>query len=138
MIQNASGVHCILEVRGCPESVLDSEICVRETIAEASRRSMSTMLNLTSHKFEPVGVTAVALLAESHISIHTWPELGYAAVDIFTCGETARPREACEFIVEKLQAGDHSLMVLPRGCEATEQTAWFAHEGKAPQCHRPA
>jgi S-adenosylmethionine decarboxylase len=81
---------------------------------EASRQGMATLLNLISHKFHPQGVTALALLAESHISIHTWPENGYAAVDVFTCGQ-GDPRRACEFLVKQFQAQNHSLRILPRG-----------------------
>ena len=112
---NTVGVHCILELKGCPSHLLDDEQLILETMIAASQRAMSTLLDITSHKFEPQGVTALALLAESHISIHTWPESGYAAVDIFTCGETARPRVACEHFVREFQAADHTLTVLPRG-----------------------
>jgi len=112
---NTVGVHCILELKGCPSHLLDDEQLILQSMANASATAMSTLLNLSSHKFEPQGVTALALLAESHISIHTWPETGYAAVDIFTCGETAKPRLACEYFIEKLQAEDYTLTVLPRG-----------------------
>lgn len=109
------GIHCILEIRGCPAHLLDDEQHVLETLINASSLAMSTLLDITSHKFSPQGVTALALLAESHISIHTWPESGYAALDVFTCGETANPRLACEFFVKEFQAQDHTLTVLPRG-----------------------
>ena len=112
---NTVGMHCILELKGCPAHLLDDEQHILSSMARASETAMSTLLNLSSHKFEPQGVTALALLAESHISIHTWPESGYAAVDIFTCGQTARPRLACEYLIEQLQAQDHTLTVLPRG-----------------------
>ena len=112
---NTVGVHCILELKGCPSHLLDDEQHILQTMATASAQAMSTLLNLSSHKFDPQGVTALALLAESHISIHTWPESGYAAVDIFTCGETAKPRLACDYFVEQFQADDHTLTVLPRG-----------------------
>ncbi len=110
-----TGIHCILEISGCPFDLLDNEIYVKDTIEHASQTSMSTLLSLTSHKFEPQGVTALGLLAESHISIHTWPEQGYAAVDIFTCGETANPEKACKYIVKSFQAKKHTLLVVPRG-----------------------
>ena len=76
---------------------------------------MSTLLQLVSHQFEPQGVTALALLAESHMSIHTWPENGYAAIDVFTCGRTATPEAACAFLVEQFGAARHRLKVLSRG-----------------------
>jgi len=107
--------HCILELHGCAAGLLDDERYIREALSQAAVRSLSTLLRLCSHRFEPHGVTAIALLAESHISIHTWPENGYAAVDIFTCGETARPEEACAYIVDRFGAARHDLVVLPRG-----------------------
>jgi len=117
------GQHCILELYGCPPDLLNDVQHVREAIAEASRRGLSTLLELSSHRFYPQGVTAVALLAESHLSIHTWPECGYAAVDIFTCGETADPRRACDYLLEQFAAGRHSMLVLPRGGELSRCTA---------------
>jgi S-adenosylmethionine decarboxylase len=64
---------------------------------------------LISHRFEPQGVTGLALLAESHISIHTWPESGYAAVDVFTCGDHTMPERACEVLWQELNASKHKL-----------------------------
>jgi S-adenosylmethionine decarboxylase len=112
---SAIGSHCILELHGCPHDILDNETLVRKAIVTASEKALSTLLHLSSHRFEPQGVTAVGLLAESHISIHTWPELGYAACDIFTCGESARPTEACDYLAAVLQADSQSLQVLARG-----------------------
>ena len=115
MKHSAIGRHCILELHGCPYDILDNEALVRNAIVAASQKSLSTLLHLSSHRFEPQGVTAVGLLAESHISIHTWPELGYAACDIFTCGASARPTQACDFLATTLQAASQSLQVLTRG-----------------------
>ena len=126
MIEAPVGTHCILEIHGCPFDKLNDEAFVRHSLAEASRHGMSTLLQLTSHKFEPQGVTSMALLAESHISIHTWPETGYAALDVFTCGPTARPKLACEYLIEAFAATAHSLRILPRGgslTPASEQSA---------------
>ena len=74
----------------------------------------ATVLNLISNKFEPQGVTAIALLAESHISIHTWPESNYSAVDIFTCGQNMMPELASQYLIESLMAKEHSLRVIER------------------------
>lgn len=115
MKHSAIGRHCILELHGCPHAILDNEALIRDAIVKASAKSLSTLLHLSSHRFEPQGVTAVGLLAESHISIHTWPELGYAACDIFTCGKSAHPQKACEFLAAFLRASSQSLQVLTRG-----------------------
>ena len=75
------GKHCILELYDCDPSRLDDEAFIRTTITSAAKGAGATLLNLITHQFQPQGVTGLALLAESHISIHTWPESGYAAVD---------------------------------------------------------
>ena len=112
------GIHCILEICGCPAKRLNDDAFVRDAIAEASKQGMSTLLKIDSHKFDPQGVTVFAILAESHISIHTWPENGYAAVDVFTCGETAQPRLACEYLVKAFDAQNYTLKEIPRGIKS--------------------
>ena len=82
---------------------------IREHLKVAAQQSLSTLLDVTSHKFDPQGVSAVALLAESHISIHTWPENGYAAVDVFTCGDHTMPESACEHLRQELGADRQSM-----------------------------
>ncbi len=103
------GKHCILELYDCDPSKLDDETFLRHTITTAAQRAGATLLNLITHRFEPQGVTGLALLAESHISIHTWPENGYAAVDVFTCGDHTMPEKACDVLCEELSAGRHAL-----------------------------
>jgi S-adenosylmethionine decarboxylase len=113
--QSPVGTHCILELHGCSFAILNDVLFVRNAVKRASSQGLATLLKLTSHKFEPHGVTAVGLLAESHLSIHTWPEHGYAAIDIFTCGEDADPRQACTYLVNRFGAREHKLLVLRRG-----------------------
>ncbi|MBT65963.1 MAG: adenosylmethionine decarboxylase [Synechococcus sp. NP17] len=103
------GKHCILELYDCNPSKLNDETFLRNTITKAAKCAGATLLNLITHRFEPQGVTGLALLAESHISIHTWPENGYAAVDVFTCGDHTMPEKACEVLCEELNAGRHAL-----------------------------
>ena len=115
MAEIHAGIHCILELYGCPSELLDNESFVCGALKKATKKSLSTLLQLSSHKFQPQGVTAIGLLAESHLSIHTWPEHKYAAVDIFTCGENADPLPACEFLRREFQAQQHHRLVLARG-----------------------
>ena len=103
------GRHCIAELYGGNPNLLDSEEFINDALKEAAERSGATLLNLTSHKFKPQGVTALALLSESHISIHTWPELGYAAVDAFTCGKHTNPELACNYLKKAFEC-DHFLL----------------------------
>jgi S-adenosylmethionine decarboxylase len=103
------GKHCILELYECDSSKLNDEAFLRDTITDAAKRAGATLLNLITHRFEPQGVTGLALLAESHISIHTWPESGYAAVDVFTCGDHTMPEKACMVLAEELGSLRHKL-----------------------------
>jgi S-adenosylmethionine decarboxylase len=103
------GKHCILELYDCNPSKLDDDAFLRSTITAAVNQAGATLLNLITHHFEPQGVTGLALLAESHLSIHTWPESGYAAVDVFTCGDHTMPERACAVLIEQLEAGEHQL-----------------------------
>lgn len=109
------GHHWIVDLHGCPASLLDDHDLMRDLLKETTERFGLTLLDLVSNRFEPQGVTAVGLLAESHMSIHTWPEHGYAAVDIFTCGSDLNLKAACEFIADALQAKESTALRLSRG-----------------------
>ncbi len=108
------GRHCILELYDCDQVKLNDEAFLRNTVTNAAKLAGATLLNLITHRFEPQGVTGLALLAESHISIHTWPENGYAAVDVFTCGDHTMPEKACEFLRYELEAENHLLKSFQR------------------------
>ena len=106
--------HLLLELYRCDCEKLNDESFLRCTLNRAAKLANATVLNLISNKFEPQGVTAIALLAESHISIHTWPESNYSAVDIFTCGQNMQPELASQYLIETLNAEEHFLRVLKR------------------------
>ncbi len=106
--------HLLLELYRCDNAKLNDESFLRCTLNRAAKLAKATVLNLISNKFEPQGVTAIALLAESHISIHTWPESKYSAVDIFTCGQNMLPELASQYLIEALKAEEHSLRVIKR------------------------
>ncbi|KGG13596.1 MULTISPECIES: adenosylmethionine decarboxylase [Prochlorococcus] len=108
------GKHCILELYECDAVKINDEAFIRTTITLSAKASGAKLLNLITHKFQPFGVTGLALLAESHISIHTWPEIRYAAVDVFTCGEHTLPEKACDFLAKELQAKHRSLKNITR------------------------
>ena len=76
-----TGKHHLVDLHGCDPELLDDEEFTLKVLAEAAEKSNSTLLSVASHKFDPQGLTAVALLAESHISIHTWPEIGHALLE---------------------------------------------------------
>ena len=106
--------HFLLELYGCDCEKSNDESFLRCILNKGAKLANATVLNLISNKFEPQGVTAIALLAESHISIHTWPESNYSAVDIFTCGQNMKPELASQFLIESLIAKEHSLRVIER------------------------
>ena len=106
--------HLLLELYRCDCEKLNDESFLRCTLNKAAKLANATVLNLISNKFEPQGVTAIALLAESHISIHTWPESNYSAVDIFTCGQNMMPELASRHLIESLMAKEHFLRVIKR------------------------
>ena len=108
------GKHLLLELYGCNSEKLNDEIFLRCKIDNASKLARASVLNLVSNKFEPFGVTAIALLAESHLSIHTWPESQYAAIDIFTCGKNMLPNLASQFLIDQLEATNHILKIINR------------------------
>ena len=109
------GRHVIAELLGGNPNLLNDERYIRAILKEAAERAGGTVLDVTSHKFTPQGVTALALLSESHISIHTWPENSYAAVDVFTCGNHTNPQLACDFMKKSLECTVESVKVLERG-----------------------
>ena len=120
--------HLLLELYRCDREKLNDESFLRCILNRAAKLANATVLNLISNKFEPQGVTAIALLAESHISIHTWPESNYSAVDIFTCGRNMLPELASQYLIEALQAEEHSMRIIERNPPAVllkqERTAF--------------
>ena len=108
------GKHLLLELYECNNKKLNDESFLRCLINNSAKLAKAKVLNLISYKFEPYGVTAIALLAESHLSIHTWPESNYAAVDIFTCGTSMNPELASQYLIEHLEASKHILKKINR------------------------
>ena len=107
------GKHYLLNLYGCKFDILNNEVYLRNLIKLAAETTGATVLQTISHKFEPYGVTAMCLLSESHISIHTWPEKGEAEVDIFTCGD-AEPRIGCDVLILQLKNEHHTLSYIER------------------------
>ena len=112
---NALGTHLLVELRDCDQTYLDNLPFVRETLLSAAEDIGVTILSEAFHQFSPQGVTGIVSIAESHFSIHTWPEYGYAAVDIFTCGTTLEPYKAAQFITKRLGARDSEITEIKRG-----------------------
>ena len=96
--------HILFTLYGCDADILDDEQHVKDVVLYAAIKCKSTLLAINSHKFDPQGVTCVAMLAESHISIHTWPEKQMAVCDIFTCGDHTNPMDGFWYMKESLKA----------------------------------
>ena len=112
---NALGKHLLLELKDCNEEALNDLGFLRSTLVEAANDCGATVLGESFHPFNPHGVSGVVIIAESHLSVHTWPEYRYAAVDIFTCGDSVQPEKAAKVLIEKLGAKNYSLIEIQRG-----------------------
>ena len=117
------GTHLLLEMNECNAALLDDIAVVKQALLDAADEAGATIVGEVFHKFSPVGVTGIVCIAESHISIHTWPEHAYAAVDIFTCGENFKPMEAAHLIAESLQAQHCNVMEVKRGVVSVQHSA---------------
>ncbi len=98
------GNHVICEAFECDSDFLNDEQRIRNILIEAAKVAKTDLRDILIEKFTPYGITAVAIVSESHLSIHTWPELGYAAIDVFTCGDNSDPVAASEYIAAELDS----------------------------------
>jgi len=112
---NALGRHLLLELHDCNRETLNDTDMIRDTMLKAAIDCGAVILGNQFHHFNPQGVSGVVVIAESHISIHTWPEFGYAAVDVFTCGTAVNPEIAAKVLIDGLEAKHHSMIEVPRG-----------------------
>ena len=124
----AIGRQLMLELWGCDPRELSAPTAVKRAIEEAVSACGATLVELMAYRFSDVGVTGLAVLTESHLIVHTWPEYGYAAADIFTCGERADPTRAVEVLQRHFRAERVQVSQMERGVLA----------GEAPKPHCPA
>ena len=122
------GRHLVVELSECNSGLLNDAERVERYLNEAVRRSGATIVQSVFHCYNPQGVSGVVVIAESHISIHTWPEYGYAAVDFFTCGDTVDPYKAHQYLAEKLQANEVSVKELQRGIPSSSADEVIDHK----------
>lgn len=109
------GKHLTVDMYGCSFETLDNLEFIQSAIMTAVRESNMTLLNFSHHKFEPHGLTVLALLANSHLSIHTYPELGFAALDVFSCGDLSRPDKAIAILKTFLKPEKTKITTIRRG-----------------------
>lgn len=105
----------LLELKDCNSKLLNDRKRLEEILVTAAKEAKATVIESRFHKFNPFGISGVVVIAESHLTIHTWPEYCYAAVDIFTCGETLKPSVAANYLISKLQSENPSMVEVKRG-----------------------
>ena len=109
------GHQIVAEFYACDKGLLNDVGFIRDHMLEAARKAGATIVTETFHHFSPHGVSGAVIIAESHLAIHTWPEYGYAAVDLFTCGDSVSSEVGFQHLREALKAGHVSTMELHRG-----------------------
>lgn len=109
------GKHILMEVYDCDKSILNSHSRCETIMVKAAERAKAHIIKSVFHKFNPHGVSGVVVISESHLAIHTWPEYGYAAIDIFTCGDEIDPYVAHDFLKKILKPKKTSIKEIKRG-----------------------
>lgn len=111
----ALGNHLIIELYECSSKKINDLDFVESTMLDAARKSGAEIIKYAFHKFNPHGVSGIIVIAESHFSIHTWPEYGYCALDIFTCGDTIKGERALKYLKKEFKAKNISVVETKRG-----------------------
>jgi S-adenosylmethionine decarboxylase len=112
---HALGKHLLVELKDCDPEILKSLEKVKNTMVAAAKKAKATIIDVSFHEFNPFGISGMVVIAESHLSIHTWPEYGYAALDVFTCGDIIKPEAAAQFLIEKFKCKNPSIVEMKRG-----------------------
>ncbi len=111
----ALGTHLLIELRECNPEILKSLGKVRSVMVSAAKEAKATIIDISFREFNPFGISGLVVIAESHLTVHTWPEYGYAAVDIFTCGDVIKPEIAASYIIKQLECKNPSIVEMKRG-----------------------
>jgi S-adenosylmethionine decarboxylase len=88
---------------------------VKGALVAAAKEAKATIIDVSFHEFNPFGISGMVVIAESHLSIHTWPEYSYAAVDIFTCGDIIKPEVAAQYLIKRFESKTPSVVEMKRG-----------------------
>jgi len=116
---HALGTHLLVELRDCNPKIIKDLAKVKNALVSAAKESKATIVDISFHEFNPFGISGMVIIAESHLSIHTWPEYSYAAVDIFTCGDLIKPEVAASFLIREFESKTPSIVELKRGILST-------------------
>ncbi len=111
------GHHYIVEASGCSPNVIGKVESVEQILVRAAEVAGVQVWSISFNRFNPNGVSGVVVISESHLSVHTWPEYGYVALDIFTCGGAANPQKAVEYALKEFSASNVHITEVTRGLE---------------------
>jgi len=109
------GRHFLMELTGCNPDIIGDLERVKQLMLEAAVRANATVVTSAFHRFYPQGVSGVVVIEESHLSLHSWPEYGYVALDIYTCGEDTQPEQACEYLAQEFESQEKATLSVERG-----------------------
>jgi S-adenosylmethionine decarboxylase len=115
------GDHYLVDLHGCNPDLISAVETVRNVLLDAAVKSKSTIIDDRFHQFEPYGASGVIIIAESHFSVHTWPEKKFAAVDIFTSGTRMKPQLAIDIMKAGYGADHVNVVKVARGCLSSLQ-----------------
>ncbi|RJX23693.1 MAG: S-adenosylmethionine decarboxylase proenzyme [Dethiobacter sp.] len=111
----ALGRHVLAEFYGCSPDILNNTAKIEQIMVNAALEAGAEIREVVFHEFTPQGVSGVVVISESHLAIHTWPEFGYAAVDVFTCGTTVDPWVSCYYLKKHFTAERMAAKEIKRG-----------------------
>ncbi|MFH1784350.1 MAG: adenosylmethionine decarboxylase [bacterium] len=111
----ALGRQLLVELYDCDRNMINDAQKIESIMTKSAVDMGATIVSVSFHTFNPHGVSGVVVIAESHLAIHTWPEYGFASIDIYTCGDTVDPWKACDDISTKLKAKHVSALEMKRG-----------------------
>lgn len=129
------GRHILVELYNCDCEILGDHAKIEEFMCEAARRSNATIVNSCFHTFNPWGVSGAVIIQESHLTIHTWPEYGYASVDLYTCGESVNPWVGFAYLEKELKCERSESTEIARGM--VEKIKSFSHDDLGQITHKP-
>ncbi|MBF0564873.1 MAG: adenosylmethionine decarboxylase [Nitrospirae bacterium] len=124
----ALGTHLLVELKDCNPKVLNDLQEVTNAMVTAATEAKATIIDVSFHEFNPFGISGMVIIAESHLSIHTWPEYNYAAVDIFTCGDIIDPGVAANYLIRRFGSKNPSVVQMMRGMLSSETSVKLPHK----------
>jgi S-adenosylmethionine decarboxylase len=124
-VLSPKGVHFIVEASGCGEVITDVSK-LQDILVEAAKQANAQVWSVSFNRFPPNGVSGVVVISESHLSVHTWPEENYMALDIYTCGEKSMPFKAVEYVLEKVDAKRSHITEITRGLDDNDRVFYHS------------